>query len=159
MKTSIFKYKLNSDQSQHFEMPIGAGILSVKVINNVAFLYALVNTEDTETEMKTVEIVFTGDELKEGPQYRFIDTYTITKVDAANDSKLSTYVGHVFELLTDEKSDTDLRDTDADKNEAFEEFAGTNQYYNAFFGLVRSGFNPDDANKVLRATFDAGYDA
>ncbi len=173
MKTAIWKYKLNSEKSQQIEMPVGAGILSVQVINNVALLYALVNLEERETEMKTIEIIYTGNELNDGLQYRFIDTFTITKVDSFNDSRLNTLVGHVFEILavddtneiSDDVKDDDISGNDGialyadDKDEAYDAFKGTGPYYEGIFTILRSGLDPNAADKVLRAIFDAGYDA
>ncbi len=166
MKTAIWKYKLNSEKSQQIEMPVGAGILSVQVINNVALLYALVNLEERETEMKTIEIIYTGNELNDGLQYRFIDTFTITKVDSFNDSRLNTLVGHVFEILAVDEVEEDLtEDGDIgssfvdDKDEAYEAFKGTGPYYEGIFTLLRAGLNPTEADKVSKAIFDAGYDA
>ena len=157
MSTQIFKYQLTGTGS--IELPKGAGILSVQVINNIPFIYALVNSDlSDETETKHIEVFATGDSLDEEIQYRFIGTYTITKTSENNASVLRTHVGHVFEVLPQEvQEDVDLIKASTALDNAFIAYQETPSYYQAFISLLRNGLPQDQANDTLKSAFDAGY--
>ncbi len=85
----IYKYKLDTTDSQIVEMHNGALILSCLVQNNIPYIYALVDTNTTSICLKVIEIFGTGNPIidDEKTNRTFIGTYKLE----------SGFVGHVFE--------------------------------------------------------------
>ena len=90
MKT-IWKFELQSEDKQNFEMPLDAEILSVQVQNEKPCLWALVDTEE-EMETRYFEIFGTGHRVgvDMGVDRKFIGTYQLLN---------GSFVGHVFERI------------------------------------------------------------
>lgn len=166
MNTSIWKFKLNGTGLQTIEMPSGAGILSVQVINNTTFIYALVNTEAETTEERNFVVYGTGNSFGDDDgesEYRFVGTYTVTKLSDDTTSVLSM-VGHVFEIVpiapTKANSDDDGEDEFAALNLSnWEDFKETEDYQIAQRIFNANGINTAYTEFILKAAFDAGFDA
>lgn len=85
----IFKYQLANHGVRHIEMPIDAVILSVREQNNIACLWALVDTSK-QLENRVFDIYVTGEEITVPEQKRFIGTVLLNNGD---------FVVHVFEII------------------------------------------------------------
>lgn len=165
MNTSIWKFKLNGVGLQTIEMPSGAGVLSVQVINNVTFLYALVNTEAETTEERTFMVYGTGNTFGDDSEneYRFVGTYTVTKL-SDDTTSVSTMVGHVFEVVAVESTKAFSSDEDDARLERLN-LRSWNQFkvsedFDVTLKLLRAnGIYPDYAEHILRIAFDAGFEA
>lgn len=87
---TIFKYPLEITDEQIIELPIEAKVLSVGEQNGGLFLWAIIDTEKTQTRKYKFLIVGTGNEMPEAADnelHRFIGTVQI-----------KPYVWHVFEV-------------------------------------------------------------
>lgn len=84
MKT-IWKYKLETTDEQFIEMPKGSVILSVQIQKEELCLWALVDSAEQHIDRRLIQILGTGNPIKEEPRM-FIGTYQI-----------KGFVGHVFE--------------------------------------------------------------
>ena len=60
MNKVIWKYPLKVQDVQNVIIPKGAELLSVQTQGDGAFLWALVNPKETETEARNIEIFGTG---------------------------------------------------------------------------------------------------
>jgi len=88
MVKTIWKYNLKITNNQTILLPIGAKILTVQMIGETPFLFALVNPK-AEVESRCIEIFETGDVLYcMGESRIYISTFQI------NNGEL---VFHVFE--------------------------------------------------------------
>jgi len=89
MKT-IWKFPLRVTDSQRIEMPRGAEILTAQTQNGQGYLWALVDPEAVDTEMRTIEIHGTGNPILEGNnrERRYVATF-----------QQLAFVWHVFERI------------------------------------------------------------
>lgn len=62
MKT-IYKYKVKPQETQEVEMPVGAQLLTAQVIDVNVWIWALVDTEVQEKELRRVAVLKTGQEI------------------------------------------------------------------------------------------------
>lgn len=93
MRETIFKYPLAHKPVQHIEMPSLAKILCVKTQNRQPFVWAIINPDTSSTELKTLHIHATGDEILNGIDLKYIGTYILDDPHHPT----GTFVGHVFE--------------------------------------------------------------
>jgi hypothetical protein len=86
---AIYKYAINLDPGtpQKFDMPKGAKILSVQDQRDILTLWALVDDETIEREIKRVVVFGTGQSFSDFPR-RYISTIQV-----------GSFVWHVFEVL------------------------------------------------------------
>lgn len=72
---SVWKFVLESQETQMLEVPLGAKILSTETQADNIVIYALVNTEQTEKEYKDVRVYGTGVEIPDViTEYNFLGT-------------------------------------------------------------------------------------
>ena len=71
---SIYKYKIDITDKQILTLPKGAKILSVINQFNVACIYAMVDTETTETEKYSLQCYGTGHPIRHDDSYKFLGT-------------------------------------------------------------------------------------
>lgn len=83
----IWKYEINSDEAS-FPMPEGTEILCVKMQNNTPCIWALINKDFKDLEIRTFITVGTGQDIK-FPYKKYIGTFLM------NDDEI---VGHLFEV-------------------------------------------------------------
>lgn len=83
----IYKYPLRVTDFQEFDMPEGAEILSVGVVNDELFLWAKVET-DNEPEPRRIRIFGTGNPMRYEHKIKFIGTVLMYK---------GSLVWHVYE--------------------------------------------------------------
>lgn len=57
---AVYKYLIKPTDVQEIKMPINAKILCVQTQNNHPFIWAEVDTEETETELRTIYMHGTG---------------------------------------------------------------------------------------------------
>ena len=90
MNRAIWKFKLETTDTQSIEMPIGAKILTVQIQNQIPYLLALVDPV-AEKEMRCIEVFGTGNRMacKEGERKKYIGTYQLNE---------GAFVFHVFEV-------------------------------------------------------------
>ncbi|MCD6049993.1 MAG: hypothetical protein K0Q55_1396 [Verrucomicrobia bacterium] len=62
MKT-IYKYKVKRQETQEVEMPVGAQILTAQPIDVNVWIWAIVETEVQEKEMRRIAVLKTGQEI------------------------------------------------------------------------------------------------
>ena len=72
---TVYKYPLKIDDYQQVILPVGAEILCVKLVNDMPFLWALIDKEQTYDEAITIRIAGTGHDIKENVEY--IDTILV----------------------------------------------------------------------------------
>ena len=60
---SVWKFLLQADHSQKLEFPLGSKVLSVESQGDDIVIYALVNTEQTEKEIKEIRTYGTGHDI------------------------------------------------------------------------------------------------
>jgi hypothetical protein len=89
MRKTIFKYNLKLVYEQTVDLPKGAEILGVKSQFDFPVLYALVDTDETKTDKRIIEIFRTGFEFSEAKR-KYISTIMIDS---------DHYVFHFFEKL------------------------------------------------------------
>jgi hypothetical protein len=96
MNKKVFKYEVPILTKQELILPKGSEILSLQVINDKPFIYALVNPDETEKETRMLIIVSTGQNINYdiGIQYKYIGTFNVTDT-----SPLGYFIGHIFEAL------------------------------------------------------------
>lgn len=77
MKT-IWKYTLEVKTAQTIKLPVGAEILSIKNQNDNICLYAMVDGNEEETEVRTILIFGTGHAIPENINVaEFLDTVSL----------------------------------------------------------------------------------
>lgn len=89
MKQSIWKYQLETVDSQTLLMPRGASILTVQTQNEIPCLWALVDPYESKEE-RVIEIFGTGHKVNDENGIRYIGSYQLMS---------GAFVGHVFERL------------------------------------------------------------
>lgn len=62
MKT-IYKYKVKRQETQEVEMPATAQILTAQPIDDSVWIWAMVETEVVEKEMRRIAVLKTGQEI------------------------------------------------------------------------------------------------
>lgn len=62
MKT-IYKYKVKRQETQEVEMPVGAQILTAQPIDVNVWIWAIVDTEVQDKEMRRIAVLKTGQEI------------------------------------------------------------------------------------------------
>lgn len=62
MKT-IYKYKVKRQETQEVEMPVGAQILTAQPIDVNVWIWAMIETEVEEREMRRIAVLKTGQEI------------------------------------------------------------------------------------------------
>jgi hypothetical protein len=62
MKT-IYKYKVKRQETQEVEMPVGAQILTAQPIDVNVWIWAIIETEVQEKEMRRIAVLKTGQEI------------------------------------------------------------------------------------------------
>lgn len=72
----IFKYKLQTTDEQEIEMPLGADVLTVQVLNDEPYVYAKVNTNYTSIKYR-FRIFGTGHQIEDEFSGKYIGTYQI----------------------------------------------------------------------------------
>jgi hypothetical protein len=88
MKT-IYKYPLETIDHQKVEMPKGSEILTVQIQNGVPMLWALVDDEILEVEIKLIDTHGTGHNVTDAPK-KYISTYQMLQ---------GRLIFHVFERI------------------------------------------------------------
>ena len=83
----IYKYHLPINDTVQIAMPLESEILTVQVIQEEAFVWALVNPESLDT-VRTFRIVGTGHEFEDSGQCKYIGTFQL---------RGGALVFHVFE--------------------------------------------------------------
>lgn len=91
MRYSIWKFPFDMTDEVKITMPTGSRILSLQVQNGRPCVWALVDTQTSDTEDRVFDIYGTGQPLKDMDKESFIGT-----------CQLSELVFHVFEILPDE---------------------------------------------------------
>lgn len=91
MKT-VLKFSISPANITRIRMPKGSSILTVQVQNGFPFIWALVDTEAKQLEMRTIAIFETGKPIFKDAK-RFIGTFQILAP-----ATQAYYVAHVFEL-------------------------------------------------------------
>ncbi|GAB6439722.1 hypothetical protein CON36_34030 [Bacillus cereus] len=72
---SVWKFVLESQETQMLEVPLGAEILSTETQGDDIVVYALVDTEQTEKEYKDVRVYGTGVPIPDViTEYNFLGT-------------------------------------------------------------------------------------
>jgi len=95
MVKRVYKYPIKITAKQEISFPKGAEIVSIQVINDEVFIYALVSTTEQEKESKIFIIQSTGQDIPyEGFSYKFIGTFKVADTGA-----LGYFVGHIFEQI------------------------------------------------------------
>ena len=90
MDKSIYKYQLRVTSEQNLILPKGSEILTVQNQFEQAELWALVDTETSEKEIRHIEIIGTGHPIDGNIQRRYISTF---QIDGGN------FILHAFERL------------------------------------------------------------
>lgn len=62
MKT-IYKYKVKQDEVVDVEMPAGARILTAKALGAHVWVWAIVDTDEKEREIRRIAVLKTGQEI------------------------------------------------------------------------------------------------
>ena len=70
----IYKYEIDISDTQTLTLPKGAEILSVINQSESVCIYALVDTETTETEEYSLQCYGTGHTIRHDDSYRFLGT-------------------------------------------------------------------------------------
>jgi hypothetical protein len=90
----IYKYQLETTDTQRLQLPIGAKILSLQVQRGIPCILCLVNETNTEMKIRTFEIYGTGDKIPSDilneTLYKFIGTYQLQN---------GSLVFHCFEYI------------------------------------------------------------
>ncbi|MGV7002537.1 DUF7352 domain-containing protein [Priestia megaterium] len=72
---SVWKFPLVADHSQQLDLPLGSKVLSVESQGDDIVIYALVNTEQTEKEVKEIRAYGTGHDIPNDIiEYTFLGT-------------------------------------------------------------------------------------
>ena len=87
---SIYKYELEVDDEQLLTLPANAAILTVQVVGNVPYLYAVVDLDTEETEERHILTFGTGHQIEDDLKAHYVGSYQLL------DGKL---VYHVFEKV------------------------------------------------------------
>lgn len=87
MKSSIWKYPLETTDEQIINVPVGAEFLSVQVQHGQPCIWAKVNTQENVIVRAKVVIVGTGHPANHTDGMMFLGTYQLHD---------SNFVGHVF---------------------------------------------------------------
>ena len=92
MKERIYKYQLETTTQQVINLPVNAEILTVQNQNELPCLWALVDSEQKETEERYIEIFGTGHDVgyDMGIERKYIATYQLMN---------GNFIGHVFERI------------------------------------------------------------
>lgn len=86
----IFKYSIKNVEEQELVLPKDYEILSVQVINNLPYIYALVNPHPVQEKVRvTIRIYGTGEPITH-ERLKYIGTYHIF---------LGDFVFHIFKEL------------------------------------------------------------
>jgi hypothetical protein len=86
----IFRYPLETIDTQFIELPLGAEILTAQIQDNQLCLWAMVNTSpDAITKNRRIEIVGTGYPVPAG-ELKYISTFQIMD---------GSLIFHVFENI------------------------------------------------------------
>lgn len=89
MNNIIYKYPLAVTDVNRLELPKGAIILCVQLQKGIPCLWAQVDANENDKEVRLIETIGTGNPMKKAPR-SYIGTYQL------HDGNL---VFHVFELL------------------------------------------------------------
>jgi hypothetical protein len=89
MKT-IYKYPIKITDVQTVTLPINAEIISAQMQGDTLCLWAIVNTSNTDTEGRVIEVVGTGNPMSDGIRRVYIGT---TQMQGGS------MVWHVFECV------------------------------------------------------------
>jgi len=76
VNNTIWKYPLKVTDENRLELPKGAEILCVQVQNTDPWLWALVNSLETEKEVHLIETFGTGHKISGAPR-KYIGTYQL----------------------------------------------------------------------------------
>ena len=87
---SIYKYELDVDDEQLLVLPAKAAILTVQVVDEVPYVYAVVDLDTEETEERHILTFGTGHHIEDNLKAHYIGTYQL------HGGKL---VFHVFEKV------------------------------------------------------------
>lgn len=87
MNNTIYKYPLDTKDTNILELPKGAQILTVQTQNNIPCIWALVNDKETEKESRFINTFGTGHPIDSSPR-KYIGTYQLHN---------GALVFHVFE--------------------------------------------------------------
>ena len=74
---SIYKYKLEAEDIQVLNLPLKTTILSVQSIKNEAYIYAVVDLNEVETEERTILTFGTGHEIEDNLKAHYIGTFKL----------------------------------------------------------------------------------
>lgn len=88
MKT-IYKYKIETTDSQTISMPKASQVLTVQVQHGKPHIWAYIDNTDNSEEPRTIEVFGTGNPIPEGAR-RYIGSYQLFGGDL---------IFHVFEKL------------------------------------------------------------
>lgn len=72
----IYKYKIETTDTQVVELPIGSEILTIQTQNGSPCLWAMVNEKEDSTERRTIDIFGTGHNI-DSTLRRYIGTYQL----------------------------------------------------------------------------------
>lgn len=64
---TIYKYKVRQEAVTKVEMPLGARLLTAKSLGSHVWVWAIIDTEETEREMKSIAVIKTGAEIPGNP--------------------------------------------------------------------------------------------
>ena len=88
MTKKILKYKIPIVDVSTVDLPIGSQILSAVEQAETIVMYAIVNTEITDTQKVTIRIIGTGNPIEESmSEFKFIGTVNMHK---------GLFIWHVF---------------------------------------------------------------
>lgn len=68
----IFKYSLPVQEKYDLELPIGAIILRVEDVDGLFFLWAIVDTETEENEIRHLEFYKTGQQIENADGLKYL---------------------------------------------------------------------------------------
>jgi len=60
----IYKYSIPTKEKYEIELPLGAKIIRVEDVDGLFFLWAIVNTEETQNEIRSLEFYKTGQPIE-----------------------------------------------------------------------------------------------
>ena len=89
MNNTIYKYPLKVTDVNRLELPKGAIILCIQLQKGTPCLWAQVDANENEKEVRIIETIGTGNPMKESPR-SYIGTYQLHE---------GMLVFHVFEYL------------------------------------------------------------
>ena len=73
----IFKYTLKIDDEQEILMPFGAEILTVQVQNYQPQIWAIVNPDDIQPEVRKIRMIGTGHPIEQDFTGKYIGTFQL----------------------------------------------------------------------------------